>query len=64
MAFFSPGANSARVRVCPTGTTTGSKFLFEHDGFRLLVDCGLFQGLKKLRLRNREPLPLDASVHH
>lgn len=43
-----------------TGTTTGSKFLFEHDGYRLLVDCGLFQGLKKLRLRNREPLPLDA----
>ncbi len=44
-----------------TGTTTGSKFLFEHDGFRLLVDCGMFQGLKKLRLRNREPLPLDAT---
>jgi len=43
-----------------TGTTTGSKFLFEHDGFRLLVDCGLFQGLKKLRLRNREPLPINA----
>jgi metallo-beta-lactamase family protein len=44
-----------------TGTTTGSKFLFEHDGFRLLVDCGLFQGLKKLRLRNREPLPIDVT---
>jgi len=44
-----------------TGTTTGSKFLFEHDGFRLLVDCGLFQGLKELRLRNREPLPIEAS---
>jgi len=42
-----------------TGTTTGSKFLFEHDGFKLLVDCGLFQGLKKLRLRNWEKLPIN-----
>ena len=35
-----------------TGTVTGSRFLLEHNGFRLLVDCGLFQGLKELRLRN------------
>jgi metallo-beta-lactamase family protein len=42
-----------------TGTVTGSKYLLEHDGRRLLVDCGLFQGLKQLRLRNREPLPID-----
>ena len=28
---------------------------------RVLVDCGLFQGIKKLRLRNWEPLPLDAT---
>lgn len=41
-----------------TGTVTGSKFLVEHNGFRLLVDCGLFQGLKELRLRNRSPLPI------
>ncbi len=42
-----------------TGTVTGSKFLVEHDGFRLLVDCGLFQGLKDLRLRNWQPLPVS-----
>ncbi|VTU36121.1 Ribonuclease [Variovorax sp. PBS-H4] len=43
------------------GTVTGSKYLLEHDGRRLLVDCGLFQGLKQLRLRNWEPLPIKAS---
>ncbi|HEX7438732.1 MAG TPA: MBL fold metallo-hydrolase, partial [Caldimonas sp.] len=41
-----------------TGTVTGSKYLLEHDGRRLLVDCGLFQGLKQLRLRNWEPFPV------
>jgi metallo-beta-lactamase family protein len=41
-----------------TGTVTGSKTLLSHDGRHLLVDCGLFQGLKQLRLRNRDPLPL------
>ncbi len=35
-----------------TGTVTGSRFLLEHRDFRLLIDCGLFQGLKELRLRN------------
>ena len=34
------------------GTVTGSKHLREVDGRRILVDCGLFQGLKELRLRN------------
>lgn len=42
-----------------TGTVTGSKYLLEHDGFKLMVDCGLFQGLKELRLRNWSPLPVD-----
>jgi metallo-beta-lactamase family protein len=41
------------------GTVTGSRFLVETPGFRLLVDCGLFQGLKPLRLRNWEPFPVD-----
>lgn len=40
------------------GTVTGSKYLVEHAGQRLLVDCGLFQGYKQLRLRNRDPLPI------
>ncbi len=42
------------------GTVTGSKFLLEAGGRRLLVDCGLFQGLKELRLRNWQPLPVAA----
>ena len=40
------------------GTVTGSKYLVEHGGQSLLVDCGLFQGFKQLRLRNRDPLPV------
>jgi metallo-beta-lactamase family protein len=43
------------------GTVTGSKYLVEVPGRRILVDCGLFQGLKQLRLRNWEPLPIDPS---
>jgi len=42
-----------------TGTVTGSKFLFETNGKKILIDCGLFQGLKKNRLRNWEPFPVD-----
>jgi len=42
-----------------TGTVTGSKYLLEHAGKKILVDCGLFQGLKELRLRNWEKLPVD-----
>lgn len=45
-----------------TDTVTGSKYLLSHAGRRLLVDCGLFQGVKHLRLRNREPLPVDAAA--
>ncbi|MFO0596968.1 MAG: MBL fold metallo-hydrolase [Myxococcaceae bacterium] len=42
------------------GTVTGSRFLLEHDGKRVLVDCGLFQGHKELRQRNWAPMPFDA----
>ena len=40
------------------GTVTGSKFCLEVDDQRLLVDCGLYQGLKALRLRNWDRLPV------
>jgi metallo-beta-lactamase family protein len=39
-------------------TVTGSKYLVQHQDQSLLVDCGLFQGYKQLRLRNRNPLPV------
>ena len=41
------------------GTVTGSEYLVELAGRRLLVDCGLFQGFKQLRLRNWAPFPVD-----
>lgn len=41
------------------GTVTGSKYLLEIDQYRLLVDCGLFQGLKELRLRNWDDFPVE-----
>lgn len=41
------------------GTVTGSKYLLETPDCRILVDCGLFQGYKPLRLRNWAPLPVD-----
>lgn len=43
------------------GTVTGSRYLLETGGRRILVDCGLFQGYKKLRLRNWEPFPVEPS---
>jgi metallo-beta-lactamase family protein len=41
-----------------TNTVTGSKYLLEAGGLRILIDCGLFQGLKMLRLRNWAKLPI------
>jgi metallo-beta-lactamase family protein len=41
------------------GTVTGSKYLIEHGGKKVLVDCGLFQGLKELRERNWKEPPFD-----
>ncbi len=40
-------------------TVTGSRFLLEAAGKRILIDCGLFQGLKKLRQRNWAPFPVS-----
>jgi metallo-beta-lactamase family protein len=41
------------------GTVTGSKYLLSFDDKKILVDCGLYQGLKELRLRNWSKLPVD-----
>ena len=49
------------------GSVTGSKYLLEHNGKKILVDCGLFQGLKELRERNWQdppfvPAEIDAVI--
>lgn len=41
-------------------SVTGSKYLLEMDHRKVLIDCGLFQGLKSLRLRNWNSLPVEA----
>lgn len=43
------------------GTVTGSRFLLNCGETNVMVDCGLFQGLKELRLKNWEPLAIDAA---
>jgi metallo-beta-lactamase family protein len=45
-----------------TGTVTGSKYLVHDGSTRVLIDCGLFQGYKQLRLRNwaRFPVPVES----
>jgi metallo-beta-lactamase family protein len=40
------------------GTVTGSKFLVEHGGRRVLVDCGIYQGDREWRRRNWDPFPV------
>jgi metallo-beta-lactamase family protein len=45
-----------------TGTVTGSRFLLDIGNFRMLFDCGMFQGLKELRLRNWEAFPVDPAT--
>ena len=55
--------NDMKIRFLGgAGTVTGSKYLVEHAGRSVLVDCGLFQGYKNLRLRNRVPLPFDPAA--
>jgi hypothetical protein len=52
------GKGSATLQFLgAAGTVTGSKHLVDIAGDRLLLDCGLFQGLKQLRERNWRPLP-------
>ena len=42
------------------GTVTGSRYLLSDDKTQILIDCGLFQGVKNIRLRNWSPLPFPA----
>jgi metallo-beta-lactamase family protein len=47
------------------GTVTGSKYLLDTGETKILIDCGMFQGLKKLRLQNWDKLPVSAaSIDH
>lgn len=41
------------------GTVTGSKYLLGNDKQKILIDCGLFQGLKELRLKNWDEFPIN-----
>jgi len=69
MALKEPSSEPAQARTRPAlltflggvGTVTGSKFLVESDHARVLVDCGLFQGLADLRRRNWRGLPCDGA---
>ena len=49
-------------------TVTGSQYLLEAAGERVMIDCGMFQGAKELRLRNwadqAEPRPLEIATHN
>lgn len=44
------------------GTVTGSRFLLTHGNTRVMVDCGMFQGLKELREKNWDPFPIDPEL--
>ena len=54
--------NSSLQFLGGAGTVTGSKHLLQIDHKKILIDCGLFQGVKDQRLMNWLPLPLDAST--
>src|SRR6478672_1272592 len=60
MPFVSVNSTMSTLQFLgATGTVTGSKYLLEIHGSRAMIDCGLFQGLKDLRLRNWESLPVS-----
>ena len=53
--------NTVRIHFLgASGTVTGSKFYLETPELNILIDCGMFQGLKELREINWEPLPINA----
>nr|MBC8383947.1 MBL fold metallo-hydrolase [Candidatus Cloacimonadota bacterium] len=45
-----------------TGTVTGSRFHLQIYGKNLLIDCGMFQGPKEIRIKNREEFPVSPSL--
>lgn len=45
-----------------TGTVTGSKYLVSYDRYKILIDCGLFQGIKNVRRRNWSELPFNTAT--
>ncbi|MEO6304453.1 MAG: MBL fold metallo-hydrolase, partial [Bacteroidia bacterium] len=56
--------NQDRIKITflgATETVTGSKYFIETNKKKILVDCGLFQGLKELRLRNWDKLPINVA---
>lgn len=46
------------------GTVTGSRYLLRRGSHRVLVDCGMFQGIKRLRERNHAPFPIPPDTLH
>ena len=57
-----PGGSAPDFRLTFLGanaTVTGSRYLVQAGPARVLVDCGLFQGYKPLRLRNWAPFPVE-----
>lgn len=46
------------------GTVTGSRYLLSHEDTRILIDCGLFQGVKTIRSRNWKPFPVHPREIH
>jgi predicted metal-dependent RNase len=62
MSQAGPRSKELSVRFLGgAGTVTGSKFLLASGSERILIDCGLFQGLKDYRLRNWAPLPVPGT---
>ncbi|CAN5526448.1 MBL fold metallo-hydrolase [soil metagenome] len=52
--------SNTRIRFLGgAGTVTGSKYLLTSGEKNILIDCGLFQGLKELRLKNWDRFPID-----
>ncbi|MGC1443678.1 MAG: MBL fold metallo-hydrolase, partial [Burkholderiaceae bacterium] len=56
------GGNPTMSFLGAAGTVTGSKYLIETDNKKILIDCGLFHGVKSLRKRNWQTLPVNPAT--